>query len=289
MTQTFRFRCARPLPKGAQTLIMGIVNCTPDSFSDGAGALPGPEAAADHALRLLAEGADIIDIGAESTRPGAQPVDADEEIRRLGDVIRRLRAQTDAPVSVDTYHARTAAAALDQGADIINDVTALRGGWDAQTEDGRRMAELAARTGAHVILMHAPAAPAVMQTAPQYAEVVADVRSFLESRTCYALDAGIAAENIWLDPGFGFGKTLQHNCALLRRLGELAAGGLPVVAGLSRKRMIADVLGLPPAERVEASAALAVLAAERGAAAVRVHDVLPTVRAVRMADAVCKA
>ncbi len=282
----WRFRRAKPLARGAKTLIMGIVNLTPDSFSDGAGRAPDPAEAADRALALLAEGADIVDLGAESSRPGAAPLSEEEEIRRLGDAVRRLRDRTAAPISVDTYHPGTAARALDQGADIINDITALRGGWERP--DGRitRMAELAAGEGAHVILMHMPAPAAVMQDAPRYVDPVAEIRGFLAERAESALAAGVPAENIWLDPGFGFGKTFAHNRAILRRLDEFARLGHPLAVGLSRKRLIADALGFPPGERLEASLALAVMAALAGADLVRVHDVRATARAVGMADAI---
>ena len=286
MDEYWNFRRAKPLPRGCKTLIMGIVNMTPDSFSGGGHPIPPPEEAAVAALAMLEAGADVVDIGAESSRPGAKTIDAAEEIRRLGDVVARIRTQTDAPISVDTYHPETAAHVLEQGVDIINDVTALRGGWDDADRNGAAMAELAAREGAHVILMHMPAPPAVMQDSPEYCDVVLEVKEFLLERAAFAMRAGVPGDRIWLDPGFGFGKTFHHNRELLLGLGEFAETGYSVAVGLSRKRMIADALGLPPGERLEASLALAVIASFTGADLVRVHDVRETARAVGMADAV---
>ncbi|MDR3078253.1 MAG: dihydropteroate synthase, partial [Planctomycetota bacterium] len=273
----WRFRAGRSLPRN-KTLIMGIVNLTPDSFSTGLGSAPSPAAAAEAALRLIDEGADLIDFGAESSRPGAVGLDEAEEIRRLGDVVARFRTRSEAPVSIDTYHAGAAALALEQGADIINDITALRGGWEG--EESGPMAELAARERAAVILMHMPAPPAAMAAGAAYQDVVAEVSSFLSRRAERAIRAGVARDGIWLDPGFGFGKDFANNRELLLRLGGLTGLGFPVLAGLSRKRMIHDALGLPPGERLEASLALAVAAALNGAAMVRVHDVRATARAV---------
>jgi dihydropteroate synthase len=261
---------------------MGIVNLTPDSFSGGGAPAPTPEEARDIALRHVAEGARIIDFGAESTRPGSSPLDAGEELRRLGEVVRLTRKETSAPLSVDTYRVETARAVLDQGADIINDVTALKGFFSPDAKGDSGMAGLAAREKAQVVVMHAPAEPRIMRDAPRYGDAVAEVNAFLAARARFALAAGIARERIWLDPGFGFGKDFGDNRELLLRLDETAALGYPVLAGLSRKRMIADALGLPPHERLEASLALAVAAALRGAAIVRVHDVRATARAIGM-------
>lgn len=283
---SWHFRRARPLPKGAKTLVMGIVNLTPDSFSDGGRDLPSPRQAAATALALLASGADVIDLGAESSRPGAETLEAPHETERLGDTVRRIRAASDAPISVDTYHPETAAHVLDQGADIINDITALRGGWDAAVPEPTPMARLAAREKAHVILMHMPAPPSAMQDSPEYVDVVEEVGAFLLERAEAARRAGIDPEAIWLDPGFGFGKNLRHNRELLLQLGEFAETGYAVAVGLSRKRLIADALGLPVSERLEASLALAVIASLSGADMVRVHDVRETARAVGMADAI---
>jgi dihydropteroate synthase len=281
----WRFRQARPLSQDGRTLVMGVVNLSPDSFS-GDGTAPGPAEAAETAIELLEAGAAIIDFGAESSRPGAAILPAAEEMRRLGDTVARFRFQSDAPVSVDTSHVETAGRVLDQGADIVNDITALRGGWDAQADRNSAMAELVAREGAIAILMHMPSPPAIMQEAPAYGDVFAETRDFLLRRADWAIGAGVPRENIWLDPGFGFGKNFGHNRELLLRLGELAAFGYPVLAGLSRKRLIADALALPKGERLEASLALAILASWNGAAIVRVHDVRETARAVGMADAI---
>lgn len=290
--QVCAFRRARPVRLGRRTLVMGIVNMTPDSFSgrNAAGSVP---EAVDMALAMLGSGADMIDIGAESSRPGAEALDWRRETDRLGDVVARLRDRTDAPISVDTYHPETAAHVLDQGADIINDIAALRGGWDGADgghagEDARGgMARVAAREGAVAVLMHMKGAPGVMQNAPSYAgDVVAEVREFLAARAARARAEGIGADRIWLDPGFGFGKNFEHNRALLLRLGEIAAPGHPVLVGMSRKRMIQDALGRDAGDRLEGSLALAVMAALGGASIVRAHDVPETARAVHMADAI---
>lgn len=285
--ECWRFPHAKPITKNTKTLIMGIVNLTPDSFSGGGAALLTPQDAANRALDLVAAGADVIDFGAESTRPGAATLTAAEELARLDDVVALVRARTDVPLSVDTYHTETVAEVLRQGADIVNDVSALRRGWDGDAGrlDNGETAELVRRHDAHVILMHMPAAPGDMQSAPHYRDVFREVTDFLLARAAYAEQAGIPRERIWLDPGFGFGKTFHHNRELLLRLDEMAAVGYPLAAGLSRKRMIHDALGLPVDERRAASLALAVTAAWKNAAMIRVHDVLDTARAVGMVDA----
>lgn len=269
---------ARVLPdwRGGRVLVMGILNCTPDSFSDGANVTT--QARIDHALRLVEEGADILDLGGESTRPGAELISADEELRRVLPVLKGIRKTCNAPVSIDTNKVAVAQAALAEGADIINDITALRGEGD--------MAAVAARSGAPVILMHMRGLPRDMQVAPQYADVCAEVTDFLLERAAFALSHGVAADRIILDPGFGFGKDFAHNTALFRSLGRLCAAGYPVLVGVSRKSMIGQALHLPVGERLAGSLALAVLAAERGAAVVRVHDVKETVQALRMREAV---
>lgn len=281
----WHFRRARPIRRRAKTLIMGIVNLTPDSFS-GRNSAPDAKEGAELAFSLLEAGADIIDIGAESSRPGAAILTAEEEIARLGDVVARIREGTEAPISVDTYHPKTAEHVLDQGADMINDITALRGGWDRAARHDTEMARLAARENAHVVLMHMPEAPDTMQNAPEYHDVVSAVREFLLERAELAERAGVSRQNIWLDPGFGFGKNFRHNRELLMRLTVFSEAGYPVAVGLSRKRMIQDALGLPVEERLEASLALAVIASLTGADMVRAHDVKETARAVGMADAV---
>lgn len=287
-TACWTFPHAAPVPKTAKTLIMGIVNMTPDSFS-GRNAAPTPQEATELALRMIADGADMIDIGAESSRPGAETLTAAQEIARLGDAVALLRAATGVPISVDTYHPETAREVLRQGADIINDIAALRCGWDADGARRTEMAEAIAESGAHAVLMHMPAAPAQMQSQIAYTDIVTEVRDFLLERAAFAERNGIARERIWLDPGFGFGKDLSGNLALLRALPTFGESGYPLLVGMSRKRMIFDILGLPPAERLEGSLALAVIAAQSGAHIIRTHDPLPTSRAVRVADAVKNA
>jgi dihydropteroate synthase len=255
---------------------MGILNCTPDSFYDG-GRYADPDAAVERGLAMVDEGAAILDIGGESTRPGAGPVPADEETARVVPVIEGLRGRTEVPISIDTRTTAVAEAALCAGADIVNDVSALR---DAG------MAGLLARTGAGVVLMHMRGTPGTMQQDPVYDDVVGEVRDYLRERASAAEAAGVPRERILLDPGFGFGKTLAHNAALLEGLGALAELGYPVLVGLSRKSMMQTALDLPKEERLEAGLACAVMAVERGAAVVRTHDVRATVRAVGMAWAV---
>lgn len=259
---------------GRKVLVMGILNVTPDSFSDG-GRFIDPDAAAAHALRMQAEGADIIDIGGESTRPGADPVPVEEELRRLLPVLERLRGKLKVPVSIDTYKAEVAEAALRHGARIVNDVTALRG--------DPRMAELVAREGVGVVLMHMKGTPRTMQENPTYADVVAEVISFLEERIAFAREWGIDPEQVAVDPGIGFGKTVEHNLEIFRRLGEFRALGRPILVGPSRKSFIGAILGLPVGERLEGTLAACAVAVVRGADIVRVHDVLPARRAVDLA------
>jgi dihydropteroate synthase len=252
---------------------MGVLNVTPDSFSDG-GRFLDPAAAIAHGLALVEEGADILDVGGESTRPGALPVGEQEELDRVLPVIAGLRAaQARARISIDTSKAAVARAALAAGAEIVNDVSALRA--DPQ------MAAVLAESGAECCLMHMQGLPRTMQDDPRYDDVVADVRDFLAERVEFAVAAGVARERILIDPGIGFGKSEQHNLELLRRLGELAALGRPIVVGTSRKsflgRIPARVRGvtepLPPDQRLPGTIATNVLALERGASIFRVHDV----------------
>ncbi|MCF7221151.1 dihydropteroate synthase [Marilutibacter chinensis] len=257
--------------------IMGIVNVTPDSFSDG-GEHAGTEAAVAHALRLVEEGADIVDIGGESTRPGADAVPVDEELRRVVPVIEALAAQVEVPISVDTSKPEVMRAAAAAGAGMINDVQALR-------RDGAL--EAAADCRVPVVLMHMQGEPRSMQAAPSYDDVVAEVHRFLAERIFAAEMAGIDKKRIVVDPGFGFGKTLEHNLALLaqlRRFGEL---GVPLLAGLSRKRSIGELTGRDdPRERVHGSLAAHLIAVQHGAAIVRVHDVAATADALKVWNAV---
>jgi dihydropteroate synthase len=271
---------------------MGIVNVTPDSFSDG-GLFFDADAAVRHGLDLAAEGADILDVGGESTRPGAEPVGVEEELRRVVPVVERLAAEVAerdgaephargagaAPgagavqISVDTSKAAVAGAALAAGASFVNDVTALRGDPE--------MAELVARSGAECCLMHMLGEPRTMQADPRYEDVVDDVKAFLEERMAFAVGAGIAEERIVLDPGIGFGKTAAHNRELLRRLDELLVLGRPILVGTSRKSFI----GGDPAARLPGTIAANVLALERGASVFRVHDVAPLAAALGLAAA----
>ena len=255
---------------------MGILNVTPDSFYDG-GRHAAHDAALAHGRALLAEGADVLDVGGESSRPGAEPISADEECARVVPVIARLRADTDRPISIDTTKATVAAAALDAGATVVNDISAGR--FDAA------MLPLVAARGANVVLMHMQGAPATMQAAPHYDDVVSEVTAFLRARVDAARAAGVADGRIWIDPGIGFGKRREDNFRLLAELRMLVALGFPVVVGASRKRFLAAGPDDSPADRLAASLAAATLAAAHGAAIVRVHDVAATRRAVAIADA----
>lgn len=269
-------RCGDKTLDLTRPAVMGVLNVTPDSFSDG-GRFVSVVAAVEQGVRMAAEGAALIDVGGESTRPGAEPVSADEELRRVIPVIERLRAATTAVISVDTSKAEVMRAASAAGAGLINDVRALR-------EPGALAAAVA--SGCAVCLMHMQGEPRTMQVAPSYADVVAEVRAFLAARVASSLAAGLGAERLAVDPGFGFGKTLEHNLTLLRRLGELAADGVPVLVGLSRKSMLGTLTGRTSAERVYGSVALAVIAALAGARIVRAHDVAATVEALQVAVAV---
>lgn len=262
-------------------LIMGILNVTPDSFSDG-GTHATTEAAVAHAKLMLEQGADIIDVGGESTRPGAVAVDEAEELRRVVPVISALRRLGDVCISIDTMKAPVAAAALAAGAEIINDVSAL------QYDPG--MARVAAQTGAGVVLMHMQGAPRTMQAAPAYSDVVAEVRAALQASMDHARAAGVAEESIVLDPGIGFGKTLEHNLTLLRDPSAFALNGRPVLLGVSRKSFISRVLGTAEmSDRLWPTVALTSLARERGVRILRVHDVQENAHALRMTEAILGA
>jgi dihydropteroate synthase len=257
--------------------VMGIVNVTPDSFSDG-GLYLEPSAAIEHGLELEAQGATILDIGGESTRPGASPVAADEELRRIRPVIEGLAGSvTEAEISVDTSKAAVAHVALDAGATIINDVTAFR----ADPE----LVALVAQRAAGCCLMHMLGEPRTMQIDPHYDDVVSDVKAFLEQRMAFAVSEGVEEERIMLDPGIGFGKTVAHNLELLRRLDELVALGRPVVIGTSRKSFLARFTDGKAPDRLAATIATNVLAYERGARVFRVHDVAPIHDALAVAAA----
>ena len=245
--------------------IMGVVNVTPDSFSDG-GTFDDDAAAIRHARRLVEEGAAIVDVGGESTRPGAAPVPAAEELRRVVPVVEGIAAlQLEARISVDTMKLEVARAAVDAGASYVNDVTAFR--------HEPELAGLVAERGLECCLMHMLGEPRTMQQDPRYDDVVSDVKAFLEERLAAAVAAGVPEERVQLDPGIGFGKTLEHNLELLRRLGEIAAIGRPVVLGTSRKSFIGRITGRDVAGRVHGTVATCVLGYERGARVFRVHDV----------------
>ena len=269
------WRCGRFRLELARPLVMGVVNVTPDSFSDG-GRFLDPEAAIDHARRLIGEGADIVDVGGESTRPGARPVDAAEELQRVLPVIRALRDES-VPVAVDTLKPEVMRAAIAEGASIVNDVYALRvpGALDAVSA-----------SDAGICLMHMQGEPRTMQAAPHYEDVVREVKAFLRERMAAAASAGIAGERVAVERRLGFGKTLRPNLELLRRLPELVALGAPVLVGLSRKSTLGAITGRPASERLAASLAAALLAVLRGATIVRVHDVAATRDALAVLAAV---
>jgi len=281
-------RAADPSPSGPAPdrparafRLMGVVNVTPDSFSDG-GRYLDPEAAVAHGLELAAEGADILDVGGESTRPGAEPVDAEQELARVLPVIEGLTAAgVGAQISIDTSKAAVAEAALAAGATLVNDVTALRG--------DPRMAAVVADAGADCCLMHMLGEPRTMQRDPRYRDVLAEVRAFLEERLAFAVAAGIGEERILLDPGIGFGKTTRHNLELLAGLGELAAIGPPVLIGTSRKTFLGRLTGRPVEQRLAGTIASCVIALERGASVFRVHDVAPVADALTVAAATVAA
>jgi dihydropteroate synthase len=264
---------------GSRTWLMGVVNVTPDSFSDG-GLYLDPGRAVDRGLELAAEGADILDVGGESTRPGSRPTPEAEELARIVPVVAALRQRTATLISVDTTKAAVAEAALDAGADIINDTSAFR--FDPA------MAGVAARSGAGVVLMHMLGTPLTMQDAPRYDDLLGEIAAFLAERIRVAVAAGVRAERVIVDPGIGFGKTFEDNLELLRRPEAFHALGRPLLLGFSRKAFLGRILDRPPAGRLEGTIAAAVLAVERGAHILRVHDVGPVARAVRTAEAILR-
>ena len=262
---------------GPKTWIMGVLNVTPDSFSDG-GQYSDKNKAIERGLRLIEEGSDIIDIGGESTRPGSEPIPAEEETRRVIPVIKALREKTETLISVDTTKSKVAQAALDAGADIINDISSLR--FDP------RMAPLAAERDVPVILMHMKGMPKTMQVDPYYEDVLREVKSFLEERINEAQAAGIKRERIIIDPGIGFGKRLEDNLALINKLHILGELDRPILVGTSRKSFIGNILDLPPQERLEGTIASSILSMAHGAHILRVHDVAAIKRAVLVAEAI---
>ncbi|MFL5886218.1 MAG: dihydropteroate synthase [Thermoleophilaceae bacterium] len=257
-------------------VVMGVVNVTPDSFSDG-GLYLDPDAAIRHGEELATEGAEILDVGGESTRPGAEPVPADVELERVVPVIERLAVGGAARISIDSTKVAVAEPALQAGARIVNDVSAFR--FEPE------MAGLVASAGATCCLMHMLGDPRTMQDDPQYDDVVSDVKAFLEERLAFALAEGVPEDHVWLDPGIGFGKTIDHNVELLRRLDEIVAMGRPVVVGTSRKSFLGKITGREPRDRVPGTIATNVIAYERGASIFRVHDVAPVADALKVAAA----
>lgn len=265
---------------GQKTFVMGIINATPDSFS-GDGIYKNVEEGLRRAERMVEAGADFLDIGGESTRPGAERVPVEEELERTIPLVKAIVKRFDIPVSIDTYKARVAEEALDEGAWMVNDITALRG--------DRRMAEVVAKAGAPVVLMHMRGSPRTMQKNPRYDDVVADQIRFFRKRMEFAAEKGIRPELVILDPGIGFGKLLEHNLEIIRRLREYRVLGRPILVGPSRKSFIGMVLGgLPPEERLEGTCAVVALAIANGADIVRVHDVKEISRVARMADALVR-
>lgn len=269
------FNCGRFQLDLSKPRVMGIVNVTPDSFSDG-GKFNTTEKAIEHALQLVEEGADILDIGGESTRPGADPVPLDEELKRVIPVIEGLR-DVGVPLSIDTYKPQVMQAAITAGADIVNDVCALR---------EPQALEIVATSQAGVCLMHMQGRPQTMQADPQYDDVVSEVTDFLKARLDAAEQAGIDRSRIVLDPGFGFGKRTAHNLTLLNHLNDIQALGLPLLIGLSRKSVLGQVVGSSVDERIHASIAASVVSVMKGANIVRVHDVKPTIDALKIVQAV---
>jgi dihydropteroate synthase len=275
------WRCRdRVFPLGERTLLMGVVNVTPDSFSDG-GRFLHTDDAVKQALQLWGDGADIVDVGGESTRPGAEPVSLDEEIARVVPVVARLRTEApDLAISVDTRHPEVARAALAAGADIVNDVTAAA---DPGTVD------VVSATGAGVVLMHMRGEPRTMQEHPTYDDVVAEVRGFLADRIDLLVAAGVPTDRLCVDPGIGFGKTTAHNLALLREIASFRGLGVPVLVGASRKRFIGELSGVDdPADRVDGTAGAVAWCAAQGVDLVRVHDVKAMARVVKVVDAIAR-
>ena len=259
-----------------KTLVMGVINATPDSFCD-AGQCVTLEGALSSARTMISEGADIIDVGGESSRPGAEPVGIDEELRRILTVVEGIAA-LGIPVSVDTYRAEAARRALGVGASMVNDIYAFR--------KDPEMAGVVGESGCPCVLMHMQGAPNTMQEAPRYDNILDEVAAFFEERIGYALGEGVQESQIWLDPGFGFGKTVAHNLTLLKHLGTFKRFGRPLLVGTSNKSMVGKILDLPVHERVEGTAATVSVAIVNGADAVRVHDVRAMGRVARMTDAI---
>lgn len=275
MQNQYQFNCGKYQLHLNRPHVMGIVNVTPDSFSDG-GKFSSTDLAVAHALELIAEGADILDIGGESSRPGAEPVSLDEELRRVIPVIEALSAVSTVPLSIDTYKPEVMRQAIAAGADIVNDIRALQ---------EERAVEFVANSNAGVCLMHMQGMPQTMQLAPSYQDVVAEVKQFLFERMQAAMAAGITKDRIVLDPGFGFGKTTAHNIALIQHLESIGELG-PLLVGLSRKSVLGKIAGGDEQQRLHAGLAASVVSAMKGAKIVRVHDVKATVDALKVVSAV---
>ncbi len=272
--------CSRKLEWETRPLVMGIVNVTPDSFSDG-GMYDKPEAAIDHALDLISQGADIIDVGGESTRPGAAPIDEKTEIKRVMPVIKGIALKTDAPISIDTRNASVAEAAIDTGASIINDVSSMM--------HDKEMITVAKKTGAGIVLMHMRGSPPDMQNNTSYADIVSEIYDYIEKRVNVCLEAGIDPLSIVVDPGVGFGKSLEGNLILIKHIREFSSLGLPVMLGHSRKSFIGKVLDLEVREREEGTDAVTSWAAIQNVDIVRVHDVGRAKRTIRMIDSILRS
>jgi len=277
---TLATRRFQKLDLGRRTLIMGILNVTPDSFSDG-GLFPEVDTAVGYAERMATEGADIIDIGGESSRPGAGPVPAEVEMDRVLPVIEKLAETIEVPISIDTCKSSVARHALDVGACIVNDISALRSDPD--------MASVVAEARVPVVLMHMKGTPKDMQLDPRYDSLISEIISFLRARIQAAVDTGISPNQIIIDPGIGFGKTVPHNLEIIRRLREFKSLGKPILIGTSRKSFIGKVLGLPVDDRLEGTAATVAIAIANGADIVRVHNVKEMARVVRMTDAIVRS
>jgi dihydropteroate synthase len=262
---------------GRRTWIMGILNVTPDSFSDG-GLYFKKEKAIEHGLRLISEGADIVDVGGESTRPGSDPIPVEEELRRILPVISGLRKHTKSLISVDTSKSEVALAAIQEGADIINDISAFR--------NDPKMISVAIKTGAPVILMHMKGTPKTMQRKPRYENVLVEIKSFLEKKIESAVANGMNREKIIIDPGIGFGKRFEDNLTLIRNLNDFATLDQPILVGISRKSFIGKILDLPPGEREEGTLASAIISVIQGAHILRVHEVAPVKRAILVAETI---
>ncbi len=262
---------------GRRTWIMGILNVTPDSFSDG-GLYFEKEKAVEHGLRLISEGADIIDVGGESTRPGSDPIPVEEELRRVLPVISGLRNKTKNLISVDTSKSQVALAAIAEGADIINDISAFR--------NDPKMIAVVTQTRAPVILMHMKGSPKTMQRNPHYENVLEEIKSFLEKKIEFAVEKGLNREKIIIDPGIGFGKRFEDNLTLIRNLNKFTTLDQPILVGISRKSFIGKILDLPPGEREEGTLASAILSVIQGAHILRVHEVAPIKRAILVAETI---